>query len=135
MPLQFSTTIRNARADQIESSTGASAILRMYSGSKPADCAAASTGTLLAEMALPADWMAAAANGVKAKSGTWEDAAANAGGNLGYFRIFDSTGTTCHVQGTITATGGGGDMTVDNVSVAVDQKITVTTFSITEGNA
>lgn len=131
--MQFSDSLRSARGDLIESHIGASAILRMYSGAAPAKGAAA-TGILLVEMTLPANWMAASVNGVTAKTGTWEDLAANAAGTLGYFRILDSTGTTTHIQGTITATGGGGDMTVDNTSVAVDQKVTVTGFSVTEGN-
>ena len=41
-------------------------------GAPPANCAAPDTGTLLCEIALPADWMAASAAGVKAKSGTWQ---------------------------------------------------------------
>jgi hypothetical protein len=39
------------------------------------------------------------------------------------------------MQGTVTGTGGGGDMTISNVSIAVDQPITVTAFTITDGNA
>lgn len=39
------------------------------------------------------------------------------------------------MQGTVTATGGGGDMTVDNTSFASGQQFTVTGFTITAGNA
>ena len=90
---------------------------------------------LTTSLTLPSDWMAAAASGMKAKSGTWEDASANATGTAAHFRIKDSGGTTCHIQGTVTATGGGGDMTVDNVVFATCQQFTVTTFTITDGNA
>ena len=83
MALQYSTTVRNAQLDALETAIGASAILRIYSGAMPANCAAAATGTLLAEMNLPADWMASAASGSKAKSGTWSDTAANASGVAG----------------------------------------------------
>lgn len=133
--MQYSVTLRNNQLNQIETTAGASPVMRMFSGAKPANCAAASTGTLLAEMSLPADWMAAAASGSVSKSGTWEDPAANADGTLGYFRIFDTAGTTCHIQGTITLTGGGGDMIVDNTSVLTGQTISVTTFTIGAGNA
>ena len=34
-----------------------------------------------------------------------------------------------------TATGGGGDMTVDNVVFAAGQAFSVTTFTLTDGNA
>jgi len=79
--------------------------------------------------------MSAASSGSVSKSGTWEDADADATGTAGHFRIYASDGTTCHAQGTITATGGGGDMTLDNTSIATGQTVTVTTFSIAAGNA
>jgi hypothetical protein len=101
----------------------------------PADTATAASGTLLAEMTLPSDWLAAAASGSKAKSGTWQDTSANNTGTAGYFRIYDSGGSTCHMQGTVTATGGGGDMTLDNVSIASGQSVSVATFSVSAANA
>ena len=51
----------------------------MRTGAPPANCAAPDTGTLLCEIALPADWMAASAAGVKAKSGTWQGIGVAAG--------------------------------------------------------
>ena len=133
--MQYSETLRNNQLDQIEATVGASAILRMFTGTKPANTNAASSGTLLAEMTLPVDWMAAASAGSVTKAGTWEDPAANASGNLGYFRIFNSAGSTCHIQGTISAPGDGGDMIVDNVNVADGQTISVVTFTVNAGNA
>lgn len=134
MTLKYSVAVRNARLDSIEVVVGTAPILRMYSGSPPANITDSATGDLLAEMTLPSDWMAAASGGTKAKSGTWEDTSANDDGDLGYWRIYDSGDTAAHLQGTITATGGGGDMTVDNVSVASGQKVTVTSFTLTAGN-
>lgn len=133
--MQESVAVRNARLDAIEATIGASAILEIRTGAAPANCAAASTGTLLASMSLPADWMAAAAGGSKAKNGTWEDAAANASGVAGHFRIFDSGGTVCGMQGSVTETGGGGDLTLDNTDIAVGQPVTISAFTITAGNA
>lgn len=134
MALQYSVSLRNAQLDAVETIIGAAAQLRIYTGAPPADCATAPSGTLLATITLPSDWMAAASAGSKAKSGTWQ-VAAGAAGTAGYWRLYDSGGTTCHAQGTCTATGGGGDMTLDNVSIASAQTITVTTFTITAGNA
>jgi hypothetical protein len=135
MTLQLSTTVRNARLDVIESTIGVSAILKIRSGAAPANCGTADSGTVLATCTLPSDWMAAASAGSKAKSGTWEDTSADATGTAAHFRLYASDGTTCHAQGTVTATGGGGDMTVDNVSFAAAQAFTVTAFTITEANA
>lgn len=135
MTLQLSAVVRNARLDAIESAIGVSAILKIRSGAPPANCATADSGTVLATLNLPSDYMAAAASGSKAMSGTWEDASADATGTAAHFRLYASDGTTCHLQGTVTATGGGGDMTVDNTSFAAGQSFSVTAFTLTDGNA
>jgi len=133
--LQYSTAVRNAKLDAVETTIGASAVLKIRTGAPPANCAAADSGTVLATCNLPADWMAAASGGTKAKSGTWEDTSADAAGTAGHYRIYASDGTTCHEQGTVTLTGGGGDMTVDNTSFAVGQAFTVTSYTKTAGNS
>ena len=134
MTLQLSTSVRNAMLDAIESTIGTSAILKIRTGSPPADCGTADSGTVLATINPPSDWMANASSGAKAKSGTWEDASADNTGTAGHFRVYDSGGTTCHIQGTVTATGGGGDMTLDNVSISSAQDVVVTAFTLTAGN-
>jgi hypothetical protein len=58
---------------------------------------------------------------------------ANAAGIAAHFRI--KQGATCHLQGTVTATGGGGDMTLDNVTIATGQQVTITAFTLTAGGA
>lgn len=135
MAVKFSVAVRNARLDAIESTIAASAVLKIRSGAPPANITDADSGTVLATLALPADWMAAASAGSKAKAGTWEDTSADAAGTAGHFRIYASDGTTQHIQGTVTVTGGGGDMTVDNVVLAAGQTFTITGFTITDGNA
>lgn len=134
MAVTYSVAVKNARLDAFETTIGASAILKIRTGAPPATVAAASTGTVLATMNLPADWMAAASGGSKSKTGTWEDIAADAAGTAGHFEITATDGTTVGMRGTITATGGGGDMTIDNTSIAVGQTVTVSTFTITSGN-
>lgn len=134
MTVQFSVAVRNARLDVVETTVGTSPTLRILTGAKPADCATAQSGTQLVEVTCPSDWLNAASSGQKTLAGAWT-ATAGASGTAGYYRIMDSTGTTCHEQGTITATGGGGDMTVDNTSIANGQTVTVTTKTFTEGNA
>ena len=135
MALQYSVSVRNAQLNALESTVGTSAVLRILTGSPPANCATADSGTVLATLNLPSDWMAAASSGSVSKNGTWEDLSADNTGTAGYWRIYDSTATTCHAQGTVTATGGGGDMTLNNTSVASGQTITVTSFTITAGNS
>lgn len=131
MALQYSVAVNNARLDAVESTTGATAKLRIYTGAAPANCAAAATGTLLVDMTLPADWMAAASSGSKAKSGTWSGTGV-AAGTAGYFRIVDNAGTTAHIQGTCGI--GTGDLQLDNTSIAVSQTVTVNTFTLNAAN-
>lgn len=135
MTVQNSTAVRNAMLDAIETTIGTSAKFQIWSGSAPANCAAASTGTKLIEIALASDWAAAASGGTKAFSGVPLSTTALAAGTCGYYRITDSAGTTCHEQGTVTATGGGGDMTIDNAALTSGQSVQVTSFTKTAPGA
>lgn len=135
MAVQLSVTVRNARLDSVETTISTAPIMTIRTGAQPATCATANSGTVLATLTLPSDWLAAASSGAKALSGTWQDTSADNAGTAAHFRIHDSTATTCHIQGTVTATGGGGDMTVDNVVFAAAQAFTVTSFTLTDGNA
>lgn len=133
MALQYSTAVRNAKLDAVESAIGTAPIMRLYSGSAPANPAAAATGTLLAEITMPSDWMAAAASGSKAMSGSWQDLSADATGTPGYFRIWNSAGSTCHVQGS--AGTSGTDMILSTGSLTAGQSFSVTGFTIQDNNA
>jgi hypothetical protein len=135
MTIQFSIPVRNARLDAVATVIGASAKLIIYSGAQPADCSEAPSGTVLATLSLPSSWMLAASSGSKSKTGTWSDTSADAGGTAGHFRIYDSLLTTCGLQGSITVTGGAGDMTLDNTTIVAGQTVTITSFVLTDGNA
>ena len=134
MTVQLATSTRNAMLDAIETDAGTSAILKIRTGAQPANCAAADSGSVLATVNLQSDWMAAASGGTKAMSGTWQDASADGSGTAAHYRLYKSDGTTCIMQGTVTATGGGGDMTVDNTSFASGQPFNITSFTLTAPN-
>lgn len=138
MALQLSTTVRNAMVGQFESTIGTAPTLEIRTGAPPANCGAADTGTVLATMTLPSDWMAAASGGAVALAGTWEDAEADAGGTAGHFRI--KQGATCHAQGTVSqraSDGGTGDMQLQQATAAIvaGQRVTVSSFTVTQGGA
>lgn len=135
MAIQYSTTVRNAQLDALETAIGTAAVLKIRTGTAPANVGTADSGTVLASMTLPSDWLAAASGGSKAKSGTWQDASADATGTAAHFRIYASDGTTAHIQGTVTATGGGGDLTLDNTSIASGQSVTISSFTLTAANS
>jgi hypothetical protein len=135
MAVQYSVDVRNAMLDAIEAAIGVSAVLKIFSGAKPADCSAGNSGTELVSYDLASNWAAAASSGSKAFNDVPISEAALATGVAGHYRIYASDGATCHEQGTITATGGGGDMTVDNTSITSGQAVNVTGFTKTMGGA
>lgn len=135
MAIQLSTTVRNAMLDAIESTIGTSAVLKIRTGAAPANVGTADSGTVLATLTLPSDWMAAASSGSKALTGTWQDTSADATGTAAHYRIYASDGTTAHLQGTVTATSGGGDIELQNTSIAAGQAITITSFSLSAANS
>jgi hypothetical protein len=135
MAIQFSTSVRNAMLDAFETTVGTSMRVKIRTGAAPANCGTADSGTVLADITCPSDYLANASGGSKALSGTWSDASADASGTAAHFRCYDSTGTTCHMQGTVTATGGGGDMTVDSTAFTAGQVFTITGFTLTAPNA
>ncbi|MCA3180991.1 MAG: hypothetical protein O9345_16055 [Burkholderiaceae bacterium] len=110
----------------------AAAVLRIFSGAVPANCAAADPSGLLVTMNLPSDWMAAAASGSKALLGTWS-ATASAGASTApvTYRVYNSAGSTCHIQGP--AGVGTGELQL-NGSITSGQTVTVTAFTIADPN-
>jgi hypothetical protein len=113
-----------------------SGILEIRTGAAPGPDAAA-TGTVLATITVPADAFAAAAAGSMAKAGTWQDTSADATGTAAHFRLRQTgdangaTGSTDErIEGTVTITGSGGDLTLDNTSIATAQTVTVNTFTL-----
>lgn len=132
--MQFSVAVSNGRLDSIETTIGASPILRIRTGAAPANNAAADTGTVLSTINLPADWMAAAANRTKNLNGTWADDAADAAGTAGHYRVYAADGTTCHIQGPVGATGSGLEMILDNLVFAAGQAFSIISFTINDPN-
>jgi hypothetical protein len=130
MTLQASVLARNAMLDAFETYGSTAPVLKIKSGSPPATPETADSGTVLATLTLDSDWMNAAADAAKTMKGTWADSLADADGTAGHFRLYKSDGTTCILQGTVTATGDGGDMTVQNTSFAENQPFSVTTFTL-----
>lgn len=134
MALQYAVSTRNAKLDAVETDVGTAPILKIRTGAPPADCATADSGTVLATLTLPSDWMNAASGGTKTLLGTWQDTSADAAGTAGHFRIYvGPAGTVCKIQGTVGTSGT--DMIVDNAVFAAGQSFSITSFTITAGNA
>jgi hypothetical protein len=141
MALRLSTGFRDAQANsQFNAGAGASfdsGVLEFRTGTQPASANDAPTGTLLVSMTLPADAFGASSSGVVSKAGTWEDTSADAAGDAGWFRLRTSTDgggsstTDRRIDGAITATGGGGQIELNNITIAAAQQVTQNTFAVT----
>jgi hypothetical protein len=140
MALTLSNPLRMAALDSgIATQFDTTGVLEIRSGTRPGAAGTAPAGTLLASITLPADAFAAAASpGTITKNGTWQDTSADATGTASWFRMklsadAGTTNTTDkRMDGDITLTGGGGDMTIDNTSIAAAQSVTVNTFVLTQ---
>jgi hypothetical protein len=123
----------NAIVDLLDGGSGA-ATVTIFSGSAPTNCEDADTGTTLAVLTCsdPAFGNAADANpgGRATASAVTSDASANATGTAGYFRAKDSNGVVID-QGSVTATGGGGDMEINSVSIVSGVEVAITSWTFT----
>lgn len=140
MGLRLSTAARNAAvsaiATLIDGGSGPG-VLRIYTGSQPAGPGTSPSGTLLAEFTLNDPAFGSPSSGVVTLDITpaVEDTSADATGTAGWFRLLDSTEAASTglgvVDGTVTATGGGGDLTVNTVSIVSGATVTVTSGTLT----
>lgn len=130
MAHQYSTTLRTNQVNQIQATVGASGVLLIFSGAEPANCAAADPTGLLCTINLPAVFLTSA-GGVTTIAGSWSAAASGggAGTNAQSYRIKDGS-AVCHAQGNVTT-----DLVLNNVNIATGQLVTVSSYSVTAGNA
>lgn len=126
MTLDLNNALANALLDRFDTEFPATAILEIRSGTGPG-AEAAATGTMICAITLPATPWAAASSGSKSKSGTWSNTAA-ASATAAHYRL-KNAGDTRRIDGTITATSGGGDLELDNTSINSGQTVTINTFT------
>lgn len=126
----------DAVVDLLDGGAGAGYI-EIRTGSQPATVATAASGTLLGTLTLsdPAFGNATTASpSVATASAITSDTNADASGTAGWFRGYDSAGTAI-IDGSITATGGGGDMTLDTVAIVAGGTIAVSAWTISHPTA
>ena len=132
MTLSLANTVRtlmcDALVDSVDAGAGAGTI-KIYDGSRPANPDAAITGNLLATITLIDPAFGAASNGVATLSDPVAVTAV-ATGTATHFRASDST-PTVRFDGSVTATGGGGDLTLATTSITSGLSIDVTGGTIT----
>jgi hypothetical protein len=128
MTVTTTTAVKNARLDAINATWGASAKLRLYSGTPPANAAASLSGNTLLVEVTPAP--ASASGATKDMLGGTKTNTAAAAGTASFYRVYDSGGTTCHEQGTVGTSGT--DLVIDNTTIALAQTVNFNTWTKTE---
>ena len=131
MALGYAATLRNNQLDQITTRAGGSAKLRIYDGTRPATGGTATT--LLAELICNATFAPAASSGVLTLNAITQDSSANAIGTATWFRIVQTDKTTHVLDGNVGTSGS--DLNLNSVSITVGGAVSVTSFTITAGNA
>jgi hypothetical protein len=133
--LKYSAALKNAQQDAITTKLGANAVLNLYSGSQPASPdTAVGAQVLLSSHACNATFAPSSSGGVltlnSIANGTGT-AGAGGGTNATWYRLTTSGGVA-HVDGTVGISGA--DLNINNTSIATGQTVSVTGFTLANGN-
>src|SRR5450755_688283 len=133
MAIQYQTTHRTNNVTDIVTVAGATAYILIYSGSVPATCATAASGTLLASLPCSST-IGTVTSGVLTFS-TITPAATGSAGTAGYWRLCTSSaGTTVVAQGTAAVSAA--DMNfAGGIIWTLGENITLSSFTITATGA
>ena len=110
-----------------------SAKVRIYNGTRPANVGTAITSqTMLVELTCNATAFAAAAASGVLTANAISNGTAAATGTASWSRVFQSNGTTAIADADVATSGS--DLNLNNTSIATGQTVSVTSFTITDGN-
>ena len=132
MTLSYDTTDRNARLDTLTTSLGASAVVKIYSGTVPANVGASLSGnTLLAQLTCSSTFAAASSGGVLTANAITTENSADGTGTASFFRITNSGGVA-KIQGSVGTSGA--DLNLNTTSIVAGAAVSISSMTITEGN-
>lgn len=132
MATSITSAAAAAMAAALNTNIGSTAKIRIYDGTAPANASAAATGTNLVTFTCSSPAFDSTTGGVMTLDVTPAlTQAALATGTATYFRILDSAATTTILQGSVTATGGGGDLQLNTTSLSTGVNVTITSGTIT----
>lgn len=137
MPLKFATTVRNTRLQAIVTAidNGASGgTIKIYDGTQRAAVGDAITTQVLLGTLTFSSTCGSVTDGVLTFSTITADSSADASGTASWAIIADSLGNDVF-DCDVTATGGGGIIELDSVSIVIDGAVSISGGSLTEGNA
>lgn len=134
MAIRVSTATQNAMAAGFAALADAGAgpgTIKLYTGTQPTTANDTATGTLLATFTLNDPAFGSPSSGTVTLSiSPVVTATGVAAGDAGYFRLLDSTGGKV-LDGNVTATGGGGNLTINTVTVSVGVDLSITSLTFT----
>lgn len=120
MALTHVVAVRNSLADLIDD--------LVNTGSGTAKFRFRASTTTIVDISLQNPAHGAASSGTISVAGVPLNANATGTGNVDNFQVLDRNGGIVY-SGTVTATGGGGDITINNISVNTGQNVELTTFA------
>jgi hypothetical protein len=123
MAVSMNVDLRNARADQITSFAGNSAIVRIYTAGYAGELADCVCGTPLAP----------AAAGGTLTFNAFTPAATTGAGVAAIARLYKSDGVTMVMEG-LTVAESGANINLSTTTIASGDELTITSATITEGN-
>lgn len=136
MAIGLADTLRNNRLDQITAFAGASALIRIYSGTRPAKGASPGAATLLAQLTCNSTFAPAASSGVLTQNAISPANSAAATGQAAWFRYVKADGTTFVMDGSCsTVAQGTGDMQLDDTNIVLGGTVAISVARFTDGNA
>ena len=131
MALRLANATVNAQADALARLLD-NGYIRIYDGTIPTNAdTAVGAQVLLAELRANATSAPAAVAGVLTFNAVTSDSSNNATGTASWFRALQSNGTSVVMDGTVTATGGGGDMTINSIAISSGATTEVTSWTHT----
>ena len=132
MTMGIDTTSRNAILNQLVTDAGSGALLSFYTGTRPATGAALSGNTLLSQHTCSST-LGTVSGGVLTLNAVGSATAGNTG-TATWARLTTSGGTFV-ADFSVTASGGGGDITINNTSISSGGTVTITASgTLTAGN-
>jgi hypothetical protein len=127
MALTVSANAADAMGVALATNIGSAATIEIRTGTKPATPETAASGTLLATVAISGSFTSTGGVLTAANPAAVTIAA---DGTAGHFRL-KTSGGTAKIDGTVTATGGGGDMTLATLALSSGATLDLGVPSIT----
>ena len=131
--LSMATATRNDRCNALVTTAGTGSIMRIYSGSRPANANSAASGTLLATVTWTGVNVGTCSSGVLDinEAAATQSNGSHVNGTPGYIRWLKSDGTTVVLDIDVC---GSAPCWAFTGTVVNGQNVTLTTMTLTEGN-